>query len=66
MPIGYTWLRFAGKEILTQVLFNEENSLVLPGALALESAYMRVNPVEQTLVPVDGLMMASEITGQVL
>ena len=62
MPIGYTWLRFAGKEILTQVLFNEENSPALLGALALEGAYMGVNPVEQTLVPVDGLMMA---TGQV-
>ena len=59
MPIGYTWLRFAGREILTQVLFNEENSPALLGALALEGAYMGVNPVEQTLVPVDGLMMAA-------
>ena len=62
MPIGYTWLRCAGKEILTQVLFKEENSPALLGALALEGAHMGVNPVEQTLVPVDGLTMA---TGQV-
>ena len=61
MPIGYTWLRLADKEILTQVLFNEESPPALLGALALEGAYLGVNPVEQTLVPVDGLMMA---TGQ--
>ena len=30
MPIGYTWVRFAGKEVLTQVLFNEESSPALP------------------------------------
>ncbi len=61
MQIGYTWLRLAGKEILTQVLFNEENSPALLGALALEGAYLGVNPVEQTLIPVDGLMMATDI-----
>ena len=60
MQIGYTWLRLAGKEILTQVLFNEENSPALLGALALEGAYLGVNPVEQTLIPVDGLMMSTE------
>ncbi len=60
MEIGYTWVRFAGKEILTQVLFNEEGSPPLLGALALESAYMGVDPVEQRLIPVQGLMMKSE------
>lgn len=53
-------LRFAGKEILTQVLFTEENSPALPEALALEGAYLGVNPVEQTLVPADGLMKTVE------
>ena len=65
MPIGYTWLRFAGKEILTHVLFNEESSPALLCAMALEGAYMGVNPVEQTLVPVDGLM-TTEVTRPVL
>ncbi len=60
MEIGYTWLRFAGKEILTQVLFNEEGSPPLLGALALEGAYMGVDPVEQRLIPVQGLMMGTE------
>lgn len=60
MDIGYTWVRFAGEEVLTQVLFNEEGSPPLLGALALESAYLGVDPVEQRLIPVQGLMMTSE------
>ena len=47
MQIGYTWPRFAGKEILTRVLFKEENSP------APEGAHVGVNPV-------DGLMMTVE------
>ena len=46
------------------VLFNDENSPPLLGALAFEDAYLGVNPVEQILVPVDGLMMAGEIAAQ--
>ena len=57
MAIGYARLRFAGKEVLTQVLFNEEGSQPLLGALALEGALMAVDPVEQRLIPVDGLLM---------
>ena len=60
MEIGYTWVRFAGEEVLTQVLFNEEGSPALLGALALESAYMAVDPVGQRLIPVEGLMMNTE------
>ena len=60
MEIGYTWVRFAGEEVLTQVLFNEDGSPALLGALALESAYMAVDPVEQRLIPVEGLMMGAE------
>ena len=60
MEIGYTWVRFAGEEVLTQVLFNEEGPPPLLGALALEGAYMGVDPVGQRLIPVQGLMMAME------
>ena len=61
METGYTCVRFAGEEVLTQVLFNEEGTPPLLGALALESAFMGVDPVEQRLIPVEGLMMNSEI-----
>lgn len=60
MEIGYTWVRFAGEEVLTQVLFNEEGTQPLLGAIALENAFMGVDPVEQRLIPVQGLMMTSE------
>ena len=57
LPVGYTWIRFAGKELTTQVIFNAEGTSPLPGALALEAAYMAVDPVRQRLIPVDGLLM---------
>lgn len=57
MDIGYTWVRFEGQEILTQVLFNEEGSPPLLGAIALENAFMGVDPVAKRLIPVRGLMM---------
>ncbi len=56
MDIGQTWVRVEGREVITLVLFNEENSLPLLGALALESVFMAVDPMEQKLVPVGGLV----------
>ena len=58
MPVGQTWVRIEGKEIVTHVLFNEEGSPPLLGAFALEGAFLGVDPVGQRLVPVDGLMMS--------
>ena len=57
LPIGYTWLKFAGKELVTQVIFNAEGTSPLLGALALEGAFMAVDPIGQRLIPVDGLLM---------
>ena len=57
MPVGYTWVRFAGKELMTQVIFNAEGTWPLLGALALEAAYIAVDPVGKRLVPIDGLLM---------
>ena len=57
MEVGYAWVRFEGQEILTQVLFNDEGTPSLLGAMALEGAYMGVDPVAQRLIPVPGLMM---------
>ncbi len=54
MPIGQTWIRFAGKELITQMLFNEEGTSTLLGALALEGTFLGVDPVEQKRVPVTG------------
>ena len=54
MAIGQAWVQVDGREIITLVLFNEEGSTPLLGALALEGAFLGVDPVEQRLVPVDG------------
>ena len=56
MEIGYAWVRFEAREVLTQVLFNDEGTLPLLGAMALEGAYMGVDPVGKRLMPVPGLM----------
>ena len=56
MEIGYAWVRFESREVLTQVLFNDEGTLPLLGAMALEGVYMGVDPVAKRLMPVPGLM----------
>ena len=57
MDVGQTWVRFEGREVITMVLFNDEGTPPLLGALALEGAFLGVDPVGQRLVPVQGLMM---------
>ncbi len=56
MDVGHTWVRVDGRETLTQVLFNDEGSTPLLGAMTLEAVYMAVDPVDGKLIPVDGLM----------
>ena len=60
MEIGRTWVRFEGREVMTLVVFNDEGSSPLLGALALEEAFLGIDPVGQRLVPVEGLLMSAE------
>ena len=60
MDVGQTWLRVEGREVVTLVLFNEEGTPPLLGALALEGVFMGVDPIAKRLVPVEGLMMRSQ------
>ena len=57
LETGYTWVRVAGKEVMTQVMFNDEGTAPLLGAVALENALMGIDPVRRRLVPVRGLAM---------
>lgn len=57
MDVGQTWMRIEGREVVTLVLFNEEGTLPLLGALALEGVFMGLDPVAKRLVPVAGLMV---------
>ena len=56
MDVGQTWVRIEGEEVVTLILFNEEGTTPLLGALALEGVFMGVDPVAQGLIPVDGFM----------
>ena len=56
MDIGQTWVRVEREEVFTFVLFNDEDTTPLLGALALEMAFLGVDPVHQQLVPIVGLM----------
>ena len=57
MDVGQTWVRVDGREVVTLVLFNDEGTTPLLGALALESLFLGVDPVGKRLISVDGLMM---------
>ncbi len=56
MDVGQTWVRVGREEVFTLVLFNDESTTPLLGALALEMAFMGVDPARQRLVSVHGLM----------
>ena len=58
MDIGEARIRIDGLETGTLVAFNDEGTMPLLGALALEALFLGVDPVEQRLVPVDGLLMS--------
>lgn len=57
MNTVYARVRFEGKEVMTQVLFNDEGTPPLLGAMALEGAYLGVDPVGKRLIPGCGLMI---------
>ena len=57
MDVGQTWIRVEDREVITLVLFNEEDTQPLLGALALEGVFMGLDPVGKRLLHVEGLMM---------
>lgn len=56
MAVGQTWVRAADREVITLVLFNEEGTMPLLGALALEGMFLGIDPITKRLVPVEGVM----------
>ena len=57
MGVGQTYIRLTGEEFITDFIFNEENTIPLLGALALESAHLVVDPHGNRLIPEDGLLL---------
>ena len=53
MNIGRTWLRVDGHEANTLIMFNEEGTSFILGALALEEMLLGIDPVEERLFPLE-------------
>ena len=53
---GYARIRYGGDEAIVQVVFGPEDIGPCIGATTLENLNLAVDPMEQVLVPVEGLM----------
>ena len=59
MGLGQTWVRLDGSAFIVPVVFGDEASQPLLGAVTLEIFRLGVDPVERWLIPVHGLLMAA-------
>lgn len=55
MDVGEVLIRINGSESTTQVVFNDEDTQPLLGALALESLFLVVDPITKRLLPMDDI-----------
>ena len=56
MDVGEVLIRIDGREATTQVVFNDEDTQPLLGALALEELFLVVDPISRRLVPMDDII----------
>ncbi|MBM3924960.1 MAG: Retroviral aspartyl protease [SAR202 cluster bacterium] len=56
MPVGRVLMRLDGLEEVVPVVFGPNNATPLLGAIAMEAFLLAPDPVNQRLVPVDGLL----------
>ena len=56
MDVGEVRVRIDGREATTQVVFNDEDTQPLLGALALEELFLLVDPITRKLVPMDDIV----------
>lgn len=57
MGVGQTYIKVMGEQFITDFIFNEEGTIPLLGALALESAQLLIDPDGQRLIPTYGLLL---------
>ena len=55
--LGQTWVRLNGEAYITPVVFGNDDTQQLLGAVTLEIFLLAIDPVQMRLVPVNGLMM---------
>ena len=58
--IGQTWVRLDDESNIVPVVFADERSTPLLGAVTLEIFRLGVDPVGKRLIPVDGLLLVIE------
>ena len=58
LPVGHATINFAGRRIITLVVFGPQGVSPLLGATALELSGLAVDPVRQLLVPVNALLIS--------
>ncbi len=56
LEVGQTWIQLEGKHGISLVVFAEEGSKPLLGAVTLEILQLGIDPVGMRLVPVDALL----------
>jgi predicted aspartyl protease len=56
-PIGQTWVKVDGRESITMVVFGDEGTISLLGAVTLEEMGLGVDPVAQRLIEVDSYLL---------
>lgn len=57
--MGDTWMKFNGERHPVPVIFSEDDTASFLGAVALETFGLMVDPVDERLIPVDGLLTTS-------
>ena len=57
--VGRTWVQIDGRSEIVLVVFADEGTQALLGAVTLEIFGLGVDPVRRRLVPVPGLLMAN-------
>ena len=60
---GRTWMRLGGKQDVSPVVFWDEHSLPLLGAVTLEIFGLGIDPVNRRLMSVDAFMLAAGTSG---
>ena len=57
LDIGQTWVRVDGEQAITQVVFADEGTQPLLGAVTLEQLGLGIDPIRRQLIPVPRLLM---------
>ncbi len=60
--LGQTWVRFNGRTAIVPVVFADDGTPPLLGAVTLEVLRLAVDPIRRRLVPVPALLMRNRTT----